>query len=175
MLITVPEEKKNRKGQQRKGYKNTAIVRDSFSIAEGHTRGEENKGLGAGYLRQVPSLRVQFSTKGVCKQTPISCLSVIHTYKTEYMLYQKYVSTHPKYTIWSVCYLIAVLFLPFPQLMHSCVHFPAILRRKNYVTGKRIKEEELTAAIPTNSLPCKMPKLIYIPQLPPISALVERK
>jgi len=50
-----------------------------------------------------------------------------------------------------------------------------MLRRKTYVTGERMKEEELTAAILTKSAPCEMPKLIYIPQLPSVSALVERK
>lgn len=74
-------------------------------------------------------------------------MSLVHARGTEYMVYQKYVSTPPKYIIWSVCYLIAVPVLPFSQHTPSCVHFPTITRRKNYVTDKRIKEEELTGAV----------------------------
>lgn len=53
-LITFLEEKnrrKKKKGQQCKGHYNRAKLGISFDIAEGHTRDEGSKGLGAGDLR----------------------------------------------------------------------------------------------------------------------------
>lgn len=53
-LITFLEEKKQeekKKGQQCKGHYNRAKLGISFDIAEGHTRDEGSKGLGAGDLR----------------------------------------------------------------------------------------------------------------------------
>jgi len=45
------QEEKKKKGQQCKGHYNRAKLGISFDIAEGHTRDEGSKGLGAGDLR----------------------------------------------------------------------------------------------------------------------------
>lgn len=76
-----------------------------------------------------------------------------------------------------MCHLVSLVFnhSTFPPVFPLLHPLPDYPQEENYVTGKKIKSEELRAALLTKSSLCEIPKLLSIPQLPSLHTGWEKK